>query len=133
MTSIITQSQTTHFGRTYGRSWALCIRLPHPKCVSYFIHLLVCAHLQKQIVTEGRIKEVPRWFPDARLNYAENLLQSDNDKVAILELGEHGKKTSYTFRELRALVGDMSCAMRAHGLRPGDRVAGIYYSLCVSE
>ena len=128
MTFITTRLQTTRFGRIYGRFLALYTQFPHPKCVSPFVHLYARAHLKKQIITQGRIKEVPRWFPDVRLNYAENLLQWNNDKIAVVELGEHGKKAFYAFRELRALVRDMGSAMRAHGLRPGDRVGGTHQS-----
>ncbi|MCW5605976.1 MAG: AMP-binding protein, partial [Burkholderiales bacterium] len=65
-----------------------------------------------------------RWFPDARLNYAENLLQRDSDEDAIVFRGENRVDSRVSFRELRHEVSRMAQALRAAGIRPGDRVAG---------
>jgi acetoacetyl-CoA synthetase len=73
---------------------------------------------------EGYIKEVPRWFPGARLNYAENLLWRADDGIAITESNETGNALSCSWRELREQVRKLATALKAHGLQPGDRVAG---------
>lgn len=84
-----------------------------------------CSYLKRpQILTEGRLKEVPVWFPGARLNYAENLLYRKDDSVACTVSGESGVVTNYSFRELRGLVQTMAAALRANGMKTGDRVAG---------
>ena len=70
------------------------------------------------------MKEVPIWFPGARLNYAENLLYRNDDAIAITAGGESGVVTNYTFRQLRHLVRRMAAALGVNGLQPGDRVAG---------
>lgn len=77
-----------------------------------------------QIVTQGRMKEVPEWFPGAKLNYAENILRHDGDSIAITGARETGPVKHVTFRQLRGLVREMAAAMRVHGLQKGDRVAG---------
>ncbi|MGA0024521.1 MAG: acetoacetate--CoA ligase [Burkholderiales bacterium] len=64
-----------------------------------------------------------RWFPDARLNYAENLLQRNDDDAAIVFRGENRVASRITFRELHAEVSRLAQALRAAGIRPGDRVA----------
>jgi acetoacetyl-CoA synthetase len=73
---------------------------------------------------EGKIKEVPIWFPGARLNYAENLLYRSDDAIAVTAAGESGVVINYSFRQLRHLVSRMAAALRVNGLQPGDRVAG---------
>jgi acetoacetyl-CoA synthetase len=78
-----------------------------------------------KVLEEGYIKEVPRWFPGARLNYAENLLWRTDDGVAITETNETGHVASYTYRELREMVRKFAVALKHHGLQPGDRVAAI--------
>ncbi len=65
-----------------------------------------------------------RWFPGARLNYAENLLQRDGDEDAIVFRGENRVASRVSFRELRHEVSRLAQALRAAGIRPGDRVAG---------
>ncbi|KAN0138379.1 acetoacetate-CoA ligase [Lactarius tabidus] len=78
-----------------------------------------------KVLEEGYIKEVPRWFPGARLNYAENLLWRVDDGIAITEFNETGHVASYSYRELRELVRKFASALKFHGLQPGDRVAAI--------
>ena len=72
----------------------------------------------------GKLIEIPIWFPDARLNYAENLLQRKDDGVALTEAGESGITTHITYRQLHERVRAMAAALRVSGLKPGDRVAG---------
>ncbi|KAG6850135.1 hypothetical protein H0H93_000520 [Arthromyces matolae] len=79
-----------------------------------------------QIIAPGKgLPEIPEWFPGARLNYAENLLWHNNDRIACTASGESGNVTDYTFRELRELVRKMAAALRVNGLQVGDRVAAI--------
>jgi acetoacetyl-CoA synthetase len=65
-----------------------------------------------------------RWFPGARLNFAENLLRRRDRSAAIIFWGEDRLKTSVTFAELYSEVSRLSQALRAAGVKPGDRVAG---------
>lgn len=78
-----------------------------------------------KIVQKGKYEEVPEWFPGARLNYAENLLYRGDDGIACTAGNELGVVTHYTFRQLREMVRKMAAAMRANGLKVGDRVAAI--------
>ena len=66
-----------------------------------------------------------RFFPDGRLNFAENLLRRDDDRTAIIAVTEHGPVSRLTFRDLRVAAAKAVSALRAAGVRPGDRVAGI--------
>ncbi|MDB4950619.1 MAG: acsA [Gemmatimonadetes bacterium] len=66
----------------------------------------------------------PRWFPEARLNFAENLLRFSDDHLALVAWNERGRQRAYTYAELTAEVARVASALRRMGLRPGDRVAG---------
>lgn len=70
------------------------------------------------------MKEVPIWFPGARLNYAENLLRFNNDSTAVTSARETGQIAHYSFKQLRSMVQTLAAAMRVNGLQVGDRVAG---------
>lgn len=72
----------------------------------------------------GKLPEIPVWFPEARLNYAENLLYRRDDATALTEARETGIITHVTFRELNERVRAMTAALRVNGLQVGDRVAG---------
>ncbi|GBE80624.1 Malonamoyl-CoA synthetase vrtB [Sparassis crispa] len=78
-----------------------------------------------KILEEGRMKEIPIWFPGARLNYAENLLQFNDDGIACTAAKETGEVSHYSYRQLREMVKEMAAAMRVNGLVAGDRVAAI--------
>jgi len=63
------------------------------------------------------------FFPDARLNFAENVLREDGDGAAIILRSEAGDTRTMSWRELRVEAGAVAAALRAAGIRPGDRVA----------
>lgn len=66
----------------------------------------------------------PRWFTGARLNFAENLLRYRDDRPALVFWNEAGRQRSLTYTELADEVAHIAGALRATGVRPGDRVAG---------
>jgi acetoacetyl-CoA synthetase len=66
----------------------------------------------------------PRWFPDASLNFAENLLRFNDEQPALSSWNEEGHQRTLTYRELREAVGTLSLALKAAGVEAGDRVAG---------
>ncbi len=66
-----------------------------------------------------------RFFPDASLNLAENLLvgPADDDAPAIVFEREDGQRRRITWGQLRLSVGAVVAGLRAAGVHPGDRVA----------
>ena len=65
----------------------------------------------------------PKWFVDAKLNFAENLLRYRDDREAIVAWNERGAQRRLTYAELFAEVGRVAAALRASGVVAGDRVA----------
>jgi len=63
-----------------------------------------------------------RWFPGARLNFAENLLRHDDDRPAFVFKGETQRSARMTFGELHGQVARLAVSLREIGVRPGDRV-----------
>ncbi|NSY40382.1 acetoacetate--CoA ligase [Leisingera sp. ANG59] len=66
-----------------------------------------------------------RFFPEARLNYAENLLRADLPGPVLIGIGEDGTRSEMSWAELRAEVSRLQQALRAAGVGKGDRVAGV--------
>jgi len=65
-----------------------------------------------------------RFFSDATLNVAENLLYKGRDgDTAIVSILEDGTRTETTWGQLRAQVGATTAAMKSAGIVKGDRIA----------
>ena len=65
-----------------------------------------------------------KFFPDARLNFAENNLQKRDDDIAIIFRDEQGEEREITFNALYDRVSQWQQALQAAGVKEGDRVAG---------
>jgi acetoacetyl-CoA synthetase len=76
--------------------------------------------------TLDNAEEMPgaRWFPEAWLNFAENLLWRRDEAVAIVFWGEDKIKRTLTFEEVYDEVSCLAQALRDAGVVKGDRVAG---------
>ncbi len=64
-----------------------------------------------------------KWFPGARLNFAENLLRYRDDRTAFVFRGEMQKSARLSYAQLYDAVARLAKSLRASGLKPGDRVA----------
>ena len=73
---------------------------------------------------EGHPMLDARWFPEARLNFAQNLLRRRGTAQAMVFWSEDQVKRSVTFSELNQQVSQLAQALRAMGVQVGDRVAG---------
>ncbi|MBL8960325.1 MAG: AMP-binding protein, partial [Gemmatimonadetes bacterium] len=66
----------------------------------------------------------PTWFPEARLNFAENLLRFRDARRALVSWTEAGRLEALTYAELADAVAAMAAALQRVGVGPGDRVVG---------
>src|SRR5687768_7531124 len=65
-----------------------------------------------------------RWFPGARVNYAEHTFRGKDDAaLAIVHASELRDQAEVTWGELRTQVGRIAAGLRALGVGPDDRVA----------
>jgi acetoacetyl-CoA synthetase len=64
-----------------------------------------------------------KWFPEARLNFARNLLRRRDDADALVFWGEHEVKSRLSHAELYRAVAHFARALQDAGVQPGDRVA----------
>ena len=76
------------------------------------------------VLVDGDKMPGAKWFPNVRLNFAQNLLRFKDDRVALIARNEWGHKREYTYAELHEEVGRLAHALRAAGVGLGDRVAG---------
>ncbi len=74
-------------------------------------------------LADGDAMPGAKFFPDARVNFAENLLRRDGDGDAMVFWGEDKVKRRLSWAEVRGSVARLAAALKADGVGPGDRVA----------
>ncbi|KNG51807.1 acetoacetate-CoA ligase [Stemphylium lycopersici] len=103
-------------------------------------NLIYSGDFDQVVDTSIHMDENPHWFRGTYLNFAENILYTaspsdssrrtttnkDDDKVALTEIREGNTEVAHlTWGKLRRRVGLLSNALRARGVKKGDRVAVI--------
>ncbi|PJA99047.1 MAG: acetoacetate--CoA ligase [Ignavibacteriales bacterium CG_4_9_14_3_um_filter_30_11] len=65
-----------------------------------------------------------KWFNGAKLNFAENLLKFNDDKIAIISSRENQPNIYLTYKELNKYVCSITVALKNMGIKKDDRIAG---------
>ena len=76
-----------------------------------------------RVLVDGHKMPGAQWFPDAKLNYAQNLLRRRDDETAMVFWGEDKVRRRMTFAEVYGAVSRTAQALSAAGVKEGDRVA----------
>ena len=85
---------------------------------------IVASQKGERILLHGERMPGSIWFPDASLNFAQNLLRYQDDRTALIFRGEDGRRDAMTHADLYRRVAQLASAMRNAGLFKGDRVGG---------
>jgi acetoacetyl-CoA synthetase len=75
------------------------------------------------VLVDGKQMPGAKWFPEARLNFAENLLKRGDQGDAFVFWDERGFQRRVSYSNLTSEVSRAAQAIAQLGLRPGDRVA----------
>ena len=112
-----------------------------------YFPIVYTGKIPNPVVDESaRIDTVPRWFKGIKMNFAENVLYAgdkhgrrtqspgkEDSKIACTAVREGSfiePVRQVSWKELRERVGRLSQAMKANGVRKGDRV-GLVASNCL--
>ncbi len=79
----------------------------------------------ERVLADGDRMPGAKFFPDAQLNFAENLLRVRGDGDALVFRGEDKVERRMSWDELRALVSKLQQAFEAEGVNAGDRIAAM--------
>ena len=69
--------------------------------------------------------EKEEWFPDAKLNFAENLLRYKDAETAIIFRNENGSREIITYEQLFQIAGTVAAGLKKLGVKKGDRIAAV--------
>ena len=75
------------------------------------------------VLVDGDKMPGAKWFPEARLNLAENLLRRGDRGDALVFWDERGFQRRVSYSDLTSDVSRAAQALKQIGLRPGDRAA----------
>ena len=76
------------------------------------------------LLDDGVMRDA-KFFPHARVNYAENMLRHSGSGEAMVFRGEDKVERRLSWDELHALVSQLQQFMLAEGVVAGDRIAGM--------
>ena len=133
--ALIEQANVTAFARQAIRRWKLGINtypdfyawsVDHPEQFWESVWEscgVIASKKGARVQVDGERMPGARWFPEARLNFAENMLRRRDAADAFVFWDETGFRRRISHAGLHAEVSRVAQAMRAEGLVAGDRVA----------
>ena len=80
-------------------------------------------YLGNVLLKESKIFFKNKFFPNTKLNYAQNILKKNNKEAAIVFKSENGYKTRLSWKDLNSNVARISNWMRSVNVKKGDRIA----------
>lgn len=75
------------------------------------------------LTSEGHLIDA-QFYPDAKINYAENLLAHPGQGPSIIFHSENGDRSEWSWAQLKETTSKLQQALIAQGITAGDRVAG---------
>ncbi len=84
---------------------------------------VISEHKGETILRDGDKMPGAQWFPEAKLNFAQNLLRRRDEADALVFWGEDKVRRRLSYGELYQQVSRMAQALENAGIREGDRVA----------
>ena len=109
---------------SYGDLWQWSVDRPEAFWPALWDFCGAVGDRGERVVVDGDQMPGARWFPEARLNYAENLLAGDTAGEALVFWGEDKVKRRLSRAELSAEVARLQQFLIEAGVGAGDRVAG---------
>src|SRR5487761_2209093 len=133
--TLIEQANVTAFARRAIRRWKLKFNT-YPEFYDWSVDRpeqfwdavwdfcgVIASNKGKRVLVDGDRMPGAKWFPEARLNFAENMLRRRDATDAVVFWDETGFRRRLSHAGLQAEVSRVAQAMRAEGLVAGERVA----------
>jgi len=109
--------------KDFNKIWQWSVDNPKIFWKSIWDFTKVKGSLGNVLLEESNIFFKNKFFPDTKLNYAENLLKKNNTEQAIIFKSENGYKKDISWNNLNLNVAKISNWLESGGVQKGDRVA----------
>jgi len=107
----------------FNKIWKWSVDNPKIFWKSIWDFTKVKGSLGNILLQESNIFFKNKFFPDTKLNYAENLLKKNSTEQAIIFKSENGYKKDISWNNLNSDVEKISNWLESNGVKKGDRVA----------
>lgn len=116
-----------HHCNDYASLWRWSVDEPSAFWASLWQYFDIIHHspYQQVIRKTGPSFYDIRWFEGSTLNFAENLLRNNSNKLALSFINEQGQKSSISYADLHKKTGQLANQMRQQGITKGERIAGL--------
>ena len=110
--------------RNFEKLWKWSVENPNTFWSKVWDFTNIVGFKGNEIIKKNKIFNRTKFFPDGKINYAENILKKKNDQIAINFLSEKELNEKITWKELYDKVCKLSKYLKSLNLKKGDRVAG---------
>ncbi len=107
----------------FNKIWRWSIENPQIFWKSIWEFTNVKGYVGKVLLKKSKTFFKNKFFPEAKLNYAENLLIKKTEDPAIIFKSENGYRTSFSWNDLNLQVMQVSEWLKFNNIKKGDRVA----------
>ena len=111
------------WGGDYERLWQWSVDYPELFWSCLWDWHGIIGDKGKRLLADANKMPGAQFFPDAQINYAENMLRDADDSPAFIAYGEDGRCTRLTRREVQHRTLALAGWMQSKGIGKGDRVA----------
>ena len=109
--------------QNFKKLWEWSIKNPEKFWSKFWDYSKIIGDKGKETIKKNKIFNETKFFPESKINYAENILKKRTDQTAIHFLSERGFEESITWKDLYERVCKFSAYLKTLNLKKGDRVA----------
>jgi acetoacetyl-CoA synthetase len=110
-------------GNNFKKLWEWSVSNPDIFWSKFWDYSGIIGDKGKKIIEKNKVFNKTKFFPDSRINYAENILKKRNNEISINFLSESGFEENITWKMLYEKVCKFSSYLKSLNLKKGDRVA----------
>ena len=121
--NFIKRNYKINSGNDFNKIWKWSVENPKIFWKSIWDFTKVKGNLGNVLLHESDTFFKNKFFPNSKLNYAENLLKKNNKEPAVIFKSENGYRTVLSWENLNLNVAQISDWMKSNGIKKGDRIA----------
>ena len=107
----------------FKKFWQWSVSEPEIFWSKFWDYSKIIGDKGKEVIRKNKIFNETKFFPDSKINYAENILKKKTNNCAINFLSETGFEENITWKDLYEKVCKFSSYLKTLDLKKGDRVA----------